>query len=450
MKEQYHLIGIGGIGMSGLARILLQKGVKVSGSDMTVSYATDQLQKLGAKICIGHSADNVPPSSSVVYSSDIKEENPEFKQAKLQGLPLLHRSELLFQLMQGYSSLLVTGTHGKTTTSSLLTHLLADSGFEPSYAVGGIIQSLSANGGYGAGPYFVAEADESDGTFLNYNPFGAIVTNIDNDHLSFWKDFDRLKEGFKKFIDLVQSPQHLMWCGDDEALRSLKLSGFSYGFEEHNDLRIDSFRQEGWKIVFDITFEGSAYADIEIPLVGGHNVLNAAAVFGLGLKINIPEDKIRTAFTRFQGINRRTELKGECRGIAIFDDYAHHPTEIFATTRAIKQAIGHRRLVIAFQPHRYTRTQDCLHEFGPAFERVDILVLTDIYAAREPAIAGITNEILLEKIRENGIDVRYVPHSQLSSFLANFLQPNDVLVTMGAGDITKVGPEVLKLLTDEK
>jgi UDP-N-acetylmuramate--alanine ligase len=449
MNKQYHFIGIGGIGMSGLARILLQKGVKVSGSDMNASHVTDQLQKLGAEIRIGHSPDNVPPSSSVVYSSDIREENPELNKAKQSGLPLLHRSELLFQLMQGYSSLLVTGTHGKTTTSSLLAHLLADSGLQPSYAVGGIIQSLSSNGGHGSGSYFVAEADESDGTFLNYTPFGAIVTNVDNDHLSFWKNFEQLKEGFKKFIDLVQSPTHLMWCGDDETLKSLKLPGFSYGFEDHNDLCIDSFRQDGWKIVFDVTFEGVNYPDIEIPLVGGHNVLNAAAVFGLGLKIDVPEDKIRNAFARFQGVNRRTELKAEWRGIAIFDDYAHHPTEIFATTRAIKQAIGHRRLIVAFQPHRYTRTQDCLHEFGPAFERADVLILTDIYAAREPAIVGITNEVLLEKIREHVSDVHYVPHLELPNYLAKFLQNDDVLVTMGAGDITKVGPDVLKLLDHE-
>jgi UDP-N-acetylmuramate--alanine ligase len=450
INHQYHFIGIGGIGMSALANILLQRGAKVTGSEIAASYVTDQLQNKGAEIFIGHSPQNINSSAVVVYSSDIKEENPEVKQAQLYGIPFLHRSELLFQLMHGYSPLLVTGTHGKTTTSSLLTHLLVDADLDPTYAVGGIMRNLNSNGGHGNGPYFVAEADESDGSFLNYAPFGAIITNIDNDHLAYWNTLENLVAGFKKFASLVQSPQHLIWCGDDEILRSLKLKGFSYGFEEDNDLQIENFRQVGWKNIFDIFFEGIEYSEIEIPLIGGHNVLNAAAVFGLGIKINIPEDRIRKAFACFKGVNRRAELKGEYQGITVFDDYAHHPTEIFATSRALKQAIGHKRLVIVFQPHRYSRTQDCLHEFGPAFECVDILILTDIHSAREAPIAGVTNEILLAKIQEKVFNARYVPRSQLASFLAHFLQRDDVLVTMGAGDVTKVGPEVLKLLYNEK
>ncbi len=446
-KNKYHFIGIGGIGMSALANILLQKGVKVSGSDIAPSAMTDQLQKKGAEIFIGHSSRHIKPSTIVICSSDIREDNPEFKQAKEDGLPLWHRSELLSHLMNGYSPLLVTGTHGKTTTSSLLAHLLVCGGLDPAFAVGGIVRSLNANGGSGSGPYFVAEADESDGSFLNYLPFGAIITNIDNDHLAYWNSIDKLVEGFHQFARQVQSSGHLIWCGDDDILRSLKLKGFSYGFEENNDLRIENFRQVGWKNVFDISFEGNGYSEIEIPLIGGHNVLNAAAVFGLGIKINIPEEKIREAFACFKGVNRRVEFKGKCRQIDIFDDYGHHPTEIFATLRAVKQAIGGRRLVAAFQPHRYTRTFDCLNEFGPAFERADALIMTDIYAAREAPIEGITSEMLLSKIREKFADVQYVGRPALAAYLAKFLQSGDVLITMGAGDITTVGPEVLKLLS---
>ena len=447
MDDQYHFIGIGGIGMSALATILLQRGVRVTGSDIAPSHVTEQLQKKGAEIFVGHSPQHINPSSTIVYSSDIKEENPEVQHARSQGSQFLHRSELLHRLMEGYSPLLVTGTHGKTTTSSLLAHLLVDAGLDPSFAIGGVVQSLNANGGYGRGSYFVAEADESDGSFLNYTPFGAIITNIDNDHLAYWNTLDGLVAGFKTFANGVESPEHLFWCGDDEMLSSLKLAGFSYGFDAKNDLYIENFRQTGWNNTFDISFEGVEYTEIEIPLVGGHNVLNAAAVFGMGIMTKIPDEKIRKAFADFRGVARRAEYKGECSGIAVFDDYAHHPTEIFATLRAIKQAIGHRRLIVAFQPHRYTRTRDCLHEFGPAFEPADCVVLTDIYAAGEMPIGGIKTDVVLAKIKEgSSMDVRYVPRVQLPEYLFGFLKPDDVLVTMGAGDITKVGPNVLKLL----
>ncbi len=445
-QEKYHFIGIGGIGMSALAHILLQMGAKVSGSDLVSSHVTDQLQKKGAEIFIGHSPSNIKNPSLIIYSTDIKDSNPEAKHAQLSGVPFLHRSQLLHRLMKGYSPLLVAGTHGKTTTSSLLAHLLVDANLDPTYAVGGHISSLNANGGYGRGKYFIAEADESDGSFLNYIPFGAIITNIDNDHLDYWKTMNHMVEGFEKFIGSVESSEHLLWCGDDEILREMKLEGYSYGFDEKNDLYIKNFRQEGWKNIFDISFEGADYTEIEIPLIGGHNVLNAAAVFGLGIKMHLPEEKIRRGFLNFKGVSRRTEFKGENRGIAIFDDYGHHPTEIFAALRAMKQAIGPRRLVVAFQPHRYSRTRDCMHEFGGAFERADRLVLTDIYSAKESPIEGITHETLLTAIKNKAaLDVRYIPRENLTAFLAKFLEPEDVLVTMGAGDITKVGPEVLQL-----
>lgn len=446
-EPHYHFIGIGGIGMSALANILLQRGAKVTGSDLVSSAVTHQLQTQGAQIFNSHLDSNIGDSSCVVYSSDIKEENLEMGQARRSGLPCLHRSELLHQLMQSYLPLLVTGTHGKTTTSSLLAHLLVEAGLDPSYAVGGFISSLNAHAKHGKGPYFVAEADESDGSFLTYTPFGAIITNIDNDHLDYWKTLDRVIAGFHTFITRVRSPDHLFWCGDDPLLRGLKPKGFSYGFDEANDLQIENFFQKGWKTFFDLSFQGKHYREVEIPLIGAHNVLNTASVFGLGLKLEIPEEKMRNAFACFKGVNRRAEFKGEKGGIAIFDDYGHHPTEIFATLRAMKQAIGHRKLIACFQPHRYSRTRDCLHEFGPAFESADQLILTDIYSAREAPIEGIDIQLLLKEMKKTtSLDVRYVPRDALASFLANHLQKEEVLVTMGAGDITQVGPEVLQLL----
>ncbi len=446
--ECYHFIGIGGIGMSALALILLQRGSCVSGSDTSSSPLTEELRKLGAKIFIGHSASHIHNPSAIIFSTAIKEENPEVKKARSLQVPFMHRSLLLKQLMEGYQPLLVTGTHGKTTTTSLLAHLLVYVGKDPSYAVGGIVRSLRSNGKSGNGPYFVAEADESDGSFLKYTPFGAIITNIDNDHLDYWETGEALIEGFRKFAEGVLSTEHLFWCGDDEKLCSLKLPGFSYGFDESNVACIKNFRQAGWNNSFDLTFKSTEYLEIEIPLVGAHNVLNAASVFCLGLQLGISEAKIREAFSHFKGVGRRAEFQGEQKGISVFDDYAHHPTEIFATLRAMKQAVFQRRLVVAFQPHRYTRTRDCLSEFAEAFEKADLLVLTDIYAASEAPIEGITSEAVLSKIKETlCIDVFYSPRKTLVDTLVSLLEPEDVLVTMGAGDITQVGKEVLQKLS---
>lgn len=443
----YHLIGIGGIGMSALARILLQRGVKVSGSDVSPSLITEALIKEGAEVFFGHSGAHIRNKSTVVYSTDIRSENPEIQAALAQNVPLIHRSDLLSDLMQGSSPLLVAGAHGKTTTSSLLTHLLIEAGLKPSYAIGGVLGNLQSNGGSGSGPYFVAEADESDGSFLKYSGSGAIITNVDEDHLDYWKDEKSLINGFSQFAQRLRGDQLFFWCGDDEILRGLSLQGFSYGFSDQNALHIESFCQFGWKSSFEFFFHKKRYSQIELPLIGAHNVLNGAAVFGMGIQLGLSEEKIRKALLSFKGVNRRAEWKGESNGISIFDDYAHHPTEIFATLRAIRQAVHKQRLVVAFQPHRYTRTLHCMNEFGPAFECADVLILTDIFAAREEPIENVSARTLLRKIQEHSsIDSHYSPRGELSTFLFKFLRPDDVLVTMGAGDITSVGAEVLQNL----
>lgn len=444
MTTKCHFIGIGGIGMSGLARILLKQNIQVSGSDISSNYVTEGLVKAGAKVFVGHSPDNISPEMTVIYSTDIKKDNPEFQAALSMKCPMLHRSDLLLQLMHGYKTLAIAGTHGKTTTTALLTAVLSEADFDPCFAVGGILPNLQVNAGYGKGEYFVAEADESDGSFLKYSPWGAIVTNIDTDHMDYYKSDDKLKEAFKDFIGKVESSQNLFWCGDDARLVSLKPKGISYGFDKHCLLRATRFSQEGWSISFDANFKGRAYADIEVALTGRHNALNALAVFGLALSIGVPEQSIRKAFKNFHGVMRRCEKKGESQGVLFIDDYAHHPTEIMATLKALREAAGERRLIAVFQPHRYTRTQECLGTYGKIFDDADALFITDIFGAGETPISGLTSKCIAEEVKQHStIPFMLVQRKDLAREIGTFLRPHDIVVGLGAGDITKLGPELL-------
>lgn len=436
--------------MSALARILLKKGDKVTGSDLSQSQATQMLESEGATIYHTHDPKHIKGVDAVIYSTDIPEDNLELVAARKAGIPIFHRSELLAELLEGYAPLLVTGTHGKTTTASLLAHLLVEAGLDPSYAIGGYLNGVNTNGRSGKGLYFAVEADESDGSFLKYPSFGAIITNLEHDHIDYWKTEEALHAAFKRFASQVGSKQHLFWCRDDVHLRSLNLEGYSFGFSEEADLVINNFQQHQWSMMFDISFEGKRYVDIEIPLIGAHNILNAAAAFGLGLKLDIKEDVLRQGLKSFQGIGRRVEKKGATSCIEIYDDYAHHPTEIFATLRALRLATHGKRIVVAFQPHRYSRTQHCMDDFADAFEYADQVVLTDIYAAREDPIPSVTPEKLLKRIQEGGYkSVSFVCRDQLATHLAKYLKEGDVLITMGAGDITRVGPQVLRAIEDE-
>ncbi len=440
--KHYHFIGIGGIGMSALARILLDRGMKVQGSDLSRTALIVDLEKAGATIFSEHKEEFLGAPQAVIYSTDVKVSNPEFAGAQSKEFPLLHRSQLLAQLMQGSRSLLVAGTHGKTTTTSLLAHLLSSAGLDPSFAVGGIVQSLGTNGRHGSGDYFVAEADESDGSFLNYDPFGAIITNIDLDHLDYWKNEQNLIEGFQKFAHKVSS--HLIWCADDVRLCNLNLPGLSYGFSSEANARIGNWKQQGWSIVYDLTCQGKTYTSIEVPILGEHNVRNSAAVFALGLQLGLSEEVIRSAFATFRGAKRRMELKGEKRGVIVYDDYGHHPTEIATTIQGLRAAIGEKRLIVAFQPHRYTRTRDSFQEFLSVFDAADVVVLTDIYSAREEPIEGITGERLFEEVaKKSHAKCLFAPFELLADTLAKLLRPHDVLLTIGAGNITYIGPEVL-------
>ncbi|HEX4839378.1 MAG TPA: UDP-N-acetylmuramate--L-alanine ligase [Rhabdochlamydiaceae bacterium] len=439
---KYHFIGIGGIGMSALAHILLKRGAKVQGTDVAASYVTQRLQKVGAEVYAGHSADYLKTPCITIYSTAIKADHPEYKAAIDQKFPILHRSDLLAELMQGYRPLLVAGTHGKTTTSCLLTQVLDTANLNPTFALGGIALNFNSNGDQGSGEYFVAEADESDGTFLKYPSYGAIITNVEEDHLDYWKTGEALIEGFKQF---AQKPSLLWWCADDPILSSLSLRGHSYGFSSKAHLQIKNWKQDGFKLIFTLAFQGKTYSDVELALIGKHNVANGAAVFGMALELGISETTIRRAFKTFKGVKRRLEKKGEKRAVSFYDDYAHHPTEIRTTLKGTRKAIGERRLVVAFQPHRYTRVRDCWKEFISAFDDADVVFMTDIWSAGEKPIEGITTEKLFEQIKsDNPFPVFYHPRAEYSAAIASYLRPHDVVLSIGAGDITEVCTEILQ------
>lgn len=452
MSQMYHFIGIGGIGMSALARILLQKNILVSGSDLSFHYTIERLVQAGANIYKGHSADLIKPQMAVVYSSDIKPDNPEYLAAIEMQCPLLHRADLLAQLIQGYRSLAVTGTHGKTTTAALLSTVLAETGLDPCFAVGGILPQYQTNSSFGQGEYFAFEADESDRSFLKYFPFGAIVTNIDNDHLNNYEGRKPLLiNAFRQFMSQVSSCEHLFWCADDPSLMSLNMPGKSYGFHEQSDWKASHFRQEGFKIFFDIEGEGKVYSDVEVPCIGSYNATNVLAVFGLAVTLGVAEEAIRKALKSFGGVSRRSEYKGEMNGITFLDDYAHHPTEIRATLQAIREAIGEKRLIVAFQPHRYSRTKDCLGFYGNIFDVADELIMTDIFGAGELPIPNLSHIQIMEEVQaKSSIPVQYFTRSALSHFLSRFVCSGDVVITLGAGDITKLGPETIAYLEKQE
>ncbi len=444
--EKFHFIGIGGIGMSGLARILLKKKSAVTGSDMATSYVTEGLVDTGAQVFLGHAAHHIPQGATVVYSTDIKKDNPEYQAAIDQKCVMMHRSDLLAHLMKDYKTLAIAGTHGKTTTSALLSWVMKQAGKDPSYAVGGMIPQFHSNADHGEGEYFVAEADESDGTFLKYHPFGAIVTNIDSDHVSHYGNMQHLIEAFRQFIHKVENPEHFFWCGEDPFLQKMDPKGISYGFGKKCQLQISHFVQKGWSISFDIAFQGKHYKDVKLSLIGRHNALNGAAVFGLAMSLGISEEMIRKAFLSFGGVMRRCEKKGEIQNVLMLDDYAHHPTEIQTTLQGIRQAIDGRRLIAVFQPHRYSRTNDCLGLYGEVFDAADEIFVTEIFGAGEAPIPGLSSATLIKEIESDGVKkCRYVQRKDMAEALSHFTRTHDVIVTLGAGDITKLSYELMNL-----
>ncbi|MGE5308446.1 MAG: UDP-N-acetylmuramate--L-alanine ligase [Deltaproteobacteria bacterium] len=448
--RKYHLIGIGGIGMSGIARLMRARGMAVSGSDVRQSRSTDELASLGCRICIGHSASNLGDADEVIYSSAIKEDNPEMREARRRGVPVRKRAEALAELMGDKKVITVAGAHGKTTTSSLVSHMLITAGLSPTIAVGGILKNIGNNVREGDGDFFVAEADESDGTFLCYRPTYSIITNIDREHLDYYKDFPSLLEAFGRFIQQTE-PKGCLFCGQDQNLVKLMAScrgrSMIFGFSPELDIYASSLRFKGLTSEFDCYRKGEFLARFKLSLGGSHNVSNSLAVIALGMELGIGIGTIGQALATYQGAGRRLDVKLRTDKWTVVDDYGHHPTEIRATLNALSQVESGRRIVV-FQPHRYTRTKLLLDEFSGCFAQADHVIITDIYAASEPPIEGITGEFLAGKVRaaSPGKTVEYVPRDRLRAHVLGLVRPKDLVATMGAGDITKVSDEIAEEL----
>ncbi len=451
-KRHIHFVGIGGIGMSGIAEVLLNLGHHVSGSDLKASDITRRLASLGAEVVIGHSGLNVKTAEVVVISSAVREDNPEVVAAHRDFIPVIPRAEMLAELMRLKSSVAVAGSHGKTTTTSLIGTMLTKGGLDPTLVIGGRLNHLGVNARLGQGDIMVVEADESDGSFLLLSPTVAVVTNIDLEHLNYYSGLDHLKSDFLSFINKVPFYGFAVLCLDDPNVQSL-LPGvrkryITYGLSSQAQVSARNITCEAWGYSFDLIQQGRDMGRVSVNIPGRHNVLNALASIAVGLEMGLELETVISGIGEMKGVGRRFERKGQAGGVTVIDDYGHHPTEIKATLSALSDCFSERRKVVVFQPHRFTRTQSLFEDFLSAFNQADRLVLTEIYSAGETPIEGITGRVLAESVRSHGHrDVIY--HEEMSSLaeiVAEGLHPGDVVLTLGAGNIYTVGEEILRRL----
>ena len=449
-----HLVGVGGAGMSGIARILLARGATVSGSDAKDSLALHALSALGATVHVGHSADHVPDDVDVVVvSSAIRPSNPEVVAATERGIVVEPRAAALAALMEGYRGVAVAGTHGKTTTTSMVTVALQACGVDPSFAIGGDLNEAGSNAHHGSGDVFVAEADESDGSFLRYAPWIAVLTNVEPDHLDHYGDAEAYERAFADFAARVDPDGLLVACADDTgavaAAAHAKSRVVTYGFAPEADLRVESLMLSGSRSSFELVDRGRRLGAFWLAVPGRHNVLNAAAAVATCLALGMPVGDIRTGLESFRGARRRFEPRGEARGVRVFDDYAHHPTELVATLRAAREVAGSGRIVVAFQPHLYSRTKAFAAEFGAALGLADDVVVMEVYAAREDPVAGVSGRIVAAAVPLDPEHVVFEPSwNAVARHLAERANPGDVVLTLGAGDVTQLAPEVLAALEE--
>jgi UDP-N-acetylmuramate--alanine ligase len=455
--KHVHFIGIGGIGMSGIAEVLCNLDFKISGSDLKKSPNTDRLEKLGASVYEGHAAENVGNADVVVYSSAVKNDNPEVIEAKSRLIPVIPRAEMLAELMtlKPYS-VAVAGSHGKTTTTSMVATILGHAGVDPTTIVGGVVDTLGSNARLGQSDWFVTEADESDRSFLMLSPTVALVTNVDREHMDSYKGMEDVMQCFMDFVNKVPFYGAAILCLDDPNVQAIiphiKRRRVTYGFSAQADVSAHHIQyNDSFGSTFTVWKGTEVLGEIYLPVPGKHNVYNALGATAIALELDVPFEKIAGAFQIFKNANRRFQFKGDAKGITVVDDYGHHPTEILATLAAARNGSGGRRTVVIFQPHRYTRTQDLMDDFARSFNNADVLCLLDIYAASEAPIEGITAEILTEKIKQYGHkNVHYIGDIETAAErIVEQLQEGDLVITLGAGSVTRLSEQILGLLKKE-
>ena len=451
--SRIHLIGIGGAGMSGIARVLLARGVAVSGSDARDSRGLAALRALGADVHVGHDAGHVDGAGTVVISSAIRETNAELAAARASGLRVVKRAEALAELLQGHRAVAVAGTHGKTTTTSMLTVALQHCGTDPSFAIGGDLNEAGSNAHHGAGDLFVVEADESDGSFLVYRPFAAVVTNVEPDHLDHYGDAASVEAAFASFVRTVDPLGFVVVCADDdgaarlaEEARAEGIDVRTYGTSPSAHLRLEELEVSGGGSSYRAVLRGRDLGLVRLQVAGEHLARNSAAALLAGIGLGLPEDLLVEGLGGYTGVRRRMELKGTAGGVRVYDDYAHHPTEVRAQLVAARTMVGEGgRLVAVFQPHLYSRTAQFAQGFGDALGLADEVVVMDVYGAREDPVPGVTGALVAEHV-PHGRVVFEPSWSAVPAAVVARAAPGDLVLTLGAGDITQLGPEVLRLL----
>ncbi len=448
--RKIHMVGIGGIGMSGIAEILLDQGFTVTGSDRQLTEITDRLVKLGAKVYKGHAAKNLDEADVVVYSSAVQQSNPELVAATEKKIPVIRRAEMLAELMRMKYGIAIAGTHGKTTTTSMTSLVLMDGGLDPTVIVGGKLSSFGGtNARLGHGEYTVVEADEFDRSFLQLTPVIAAITTLEREHLDIYTDLEDIKRAFVEFANKVPFYGFVILCLDEpsiqEILPLIRKKVVTYGLNAQSDLRAVGISFDANRSRYTLLHRGSDLGEIHLNVPGLHNIKNSLAAIGIGLELGIEFDKIKEAVESFTGVYRRMEIKANIDDVMVVDDYAHHPTEVQATLSALKSGWPEKRVVAVFQPHLYSRTRDFHDEFGRSFLNADVLVVTEIYPAREEPIQGITGELIVNDARAFGHKEAYYvsDKKELPDFLLKIKKPGDIIVTLGAGDISRIGEEFI-------